>query len=307
MEKEYPKISIVTPSYNQGKYIEETILSILDQKYPNLEYFIIDGGSTDGTVEIIKKYQDKINFWVSEPDEGQSHAINKGLAMCTGDIFNWINSDDILAPNALFEISIAFKETGCDLVAGCILDDFDNSMNARKVTKNINLEINNILKIVPNHYVYHQPGVWFKKSFMDLLPKFSVYMHYHFDWDYTLRYLSLLPKITYLNIVLVHFRVHPESKTISVQYKFGYETEICYKNLFNFLEENNKLKYQTKIKFEKIKWNSKIQILIEAGGYNINTLKHILGQIIIAPRYRFTRFTLGQLRIIINNLKFKKD
>ena len=92
----YPKISIVTPSFNQGQYIEQTILSVIGQDYPNLEYIIIDGGSSDNTVEIIKKYADKIIYWISDPDNGQSDALNKGLAKCTGEIFNWINSEDYL-------------------------------------------------------------------------------------------------------------------------------------------------------------------------------------------------------------------
>ena len=82
--------SIITPSYNQGQYIEQTIQSVLNQNYPNLEYIIIDGGSTDNTVEIIKKYEKHLKFWVSEKDKGQANAINKGLQYCTGEIFNWI-------------------------------------------------------------------------------------------------------------------------------------------------------------------------------------------------------------------------
>jgi glycosyltransferase involved in cell wall biosynthesis len=105
----WPKISIVTPSFNQGQYIEETILSVLSQNYPNLEYIIIDGGSTDDTVEIIKKYESRITYWVSEPDRGQSHAINKGLQKCTGEIFNWLNSDDWYMPGALFDVANAFR------------------------------------------------------------------------------------------------------------------------------------------------------------------------------------------------------
>ena len=97
----WPKISIVTPNYNYGQFIEETIRSVLLQGYPNLEYIIIDGGSTDNSVEIIKKYEKRLTYWVSEPDRGQAHAINKGLEMATGEWFNWINSDDLLMSHAL--------------------------------------------------------------------------------------------------------------------------------------------------------------------------------------------------------------
>ncbi|WP_250632753.1 glycosyltransferase family 2 protein [Rhodoflexus caldus] len=95
MPNQYPKISIVTPSFNQGEYIEQTILSVLEQNYPNLEYIIIDGGSTDNSVEIIKKYEKYVSYWVSEPDGGMYHALQKGFARTSGEIMGWINSDDM--------------------------------------------------------------------------------------------------------------------------------------------------------------------------------------------------------------------
>jgi glycosyltransferase involved in cell wall biosynthesis len=102
---DWPRISIVTPSYNQGQFIEETIRSVLLQGYPNFEYIIIDGGSTDNSVEIIKKYDQFLSYWVSEPDNGQSSAINRGMNRASGVWFNWLNSDDILLPNAMFTLA----------------------------------------------------------------------------------------------------------------------------------------------------------------------------------------------------------
>ncbi len=113
------KFSIVTPSFNQGQYIEETILSVLNQSYTNWELIIIDGGSTDNTVEIIKKYQKYLKYWISEKDEGQSDAIIKGLKHCTGDIINWINSDDTLELDALERIANYFnQEPQIDILHG---------------------------------------------------------------------------------------------------------------------------------------------------------------------------------------------
>lgn len=106
----YPKISIVTPSYNQGEFLEQTILSVLNQKYPNLEYVVIDGGSTDSSVDIIKKYSKQLTYWHSKPDNGQSDAINTGFSKTTGEIMFWINSDDVLMPGSLHLVASIFKK-----------------------------------------------------------------------------------------------------------------------------------------------------------------------------------------------------
>lgn len=110
MLSKLPKISIVTISFNQGQYLEQTILSVLSQNYPNLEYIIIDGGSTDNSTEIIKKYSPQLSYWISEPDAGQYYAVEKGLNLCTGDIMAWINSDDFYLPGTFMKVANIFQQ-----------------------------------------------------------------------------------------------------------------------------------------------------------------------------------------------------
>jgi glycosyltransferase involved in cell wall biosynthesis len=131
----WPSISIITPSYNQSQYLEETIRSVLLQGYPNMEYFILDGGSKDDSVEIIRKYEKWLAGWVSEKDAGQSDAINKGFARCSGEIFNWLCSDDVFAKGAFERVAKEFMAPdACDVLAGacyCQYDDEPEKSSAR--------------------------------------------------------------------------------------------------------------------------------------------------------------------------------
>lgn len=222
----WPKISIVTPSYNQGKFIEQTILSVINQNYPNLEYIIIDGGSTDETVSIIKKYEQHITYWVSEKDNGQSHAINKGLQKCTGDIFNWLNSDDWYEPDALFKIAIEFmNDETLEFVSG-----FENHIyeNGDKVLYGGTF-LNDTLEESIELCQVAQPSTFFKLNSIKKIGGVSNNLHYIMDGDMWLKLLLLYGQKRFKKIddVLVNFRFHSNSKTVSNKIVNNFLYERC--------------------------------------------------------------------------------
>ena len=210
----WPRVSIVTPSFNQGQFLEETIRSILLQNYPDLEYIVIDGGSSDESVEIIKKYQPWISHWVSEPDRGQSHALNKGLARCSGEVFNWINSDDLLLPGAISHVARAF--VGHDAVGGGVVN-FGGDQE--ELFLNSNLSAIGLIRGDAD-VVFHQPGLWLRPRLIARCGGIDERFHFTFDWDLAIRYLSLFPNVAYTTETLARFRLHPNSKTVSSQEKF---------------------------------------------------------------------------------------
>lgn len=176
--KEWPKISIITPSYNQAQYIEETIRSILLQGYPDLEYFIIDGGSTDETVEIIRKYEPWLSGWVSEKDSGQSEAINKGFSRCEGEIFSWMCSDDLLSKGALKTVASLFlSKPGTDAVAGACFCQYDDEPG-----KNIVRKVDwKGWELTPYSAAVWQPSCYFRRSLVRR--EFLVRTDLHFCMD----------------------------------------------------------------------------------------------------------------------------
>lgn len=205
-----PKISIITPSYNQAQFLEATILSVLGQNYPNLEYIIMDGGSTDSSKSIIEKYSSQLYYWKSEKDSGQSNAINNGFRRSTGEILMWLNSDDILMPNILHRIAELYLENKNVLHFGnCI--HFNNSAegltcvgsNIVKQHKNFNLK--------DADYII-QPSSFWSRSIWEEIGELSETVHFGFDWEWFLKVekkfeLKPIPE------VISMYRIHEDHKS----------------------------------------------------------------------------------------------
>jgi glycosyltransferase involved in cell wall biosynthesis len=216
MNNKLPRVSIITPSLNQGCFIEETINSVLSQGYPNLEYIVMDGESKDNTLDILRKFSDKIK-WTSTKDNGQAHAINKGIKMATGDIISFLNADDLLENLSLFKVSNAFIQNPelLWLTGRCKIID-DNTREIRKVVtwyKNILLKIKseNILYVI--NYI-SQPSTFWKREVMDQIGKFNEKYNFVMDYDYFIR-LWQVKKPLVLDEDLSCFRIHQKSKTVN--------------------------------------------------------------------------------------------
>lgn len=217
-----PRISIITPSFNQGQYLEENILSIINQHYPNVEHIIIDGGSTDSTKEVLEKYKNKLAYVVSEPDHGQSDAVNKGFAEATGDIIGWLNSDDYYAEGAFNEVNELFASPSVNAVSGSLLV-FDEKGNQRKKTPPEGLK-----KQYPGHYIKtipNQPSTFFRREPLVGLMPVNTTLHYLMDYELWLKYLLKYntDHIVTTENVLAYFRIHGSSKSGSQGVHFDNE------------------------------------------------------------------------------------
>lgn len=294
---DWPRISIVTPNYNYGHFIEETIRSILLQGYPNLEYIIIDGGSTDNSVEIIKKYEKWLSYWISEKDRGQSNAINKGLEKCTGEIFNWVNSDDFLEIGGLQNISTAFKNF--DVLAGKV-KDFSEINEQEQIHIHHNLSAINLLK---NKYCYHQPGIWLRTEKIRKIGGFREDLYLSFDWELTIRYLTYFPKVTYTKSVLVNFRLHSKAKT-NIDYSEIVRERSA--SLFNILHNGQYKKLDKYIQsyLKTQLWYFELKkILASTGLSKPKKILEIIKYSCAEPNIRISRFTLGAIRrLLISNI-----
>ena len=231
-----PRITVVTPSFNQGRFLEQTIRSVLDQGYPNLEYIICDGGSTDNSVEIIGKYQDRLAWWCSGKDNGQSDAINMGLRRGSGDLFTFINSDDTLCPGSLMAAANAFME-GRRWIMGWAMflepGGGDWPQLPEAYSRRVDWHLGNPIC---------QQGTFWDASFTRELGYFREELRYAFDYDFWMRLVfrgKTFPHL--LRRCMATYRLHEGSKTFSEFDKFEAEFKVIrgeYSNLLTAKEQS---------------------------------------------------------------------
>jgi glycosyltransferase involved in cell wall biosynthesis len=202
------KVSIVTPSFNQAQYLSETMDSVLGQNYPEIEYIVMDGGSTDGSVEIIKKHAARLAHWESAPDKGQADAINRGLARATGEIVAYLNSDDALAPGAVRAIVEGFRaHPGAGVVYGGTekIDDDGQVVKPKFITP-YSRDLLKTFCLVP------QPSSFYSRAAWDQCGPFNPELHFVLDWDFLLKVADRFP-IVAIDELISRFRVYQTTKS----------------------------------------------------------------------------------------------
>ena len=215
---DYPLVSIITPSYNQAPYLEATLRSVLEQKYPNIEYLVVDGASTDGSVEIIRKYADRLSWWVSEKDHGQAEAINKGLRRAKGEFVAWLNSDDLYAQGA---ISKAVAVLLINPQFGMVFSDVFSIDANNEVFNTMRYGNWNLLDLMSFHII-GQPGVFMRRSVLERAGYLDLDYHYLLDHQLWLR-MALEAPIRYIPDFLAAARFHAAAKNVAMAAEFGRE------------------------------------------------------------------------------------
>ena len=207
-----PNITVVTPSYNQGDFVEQTILSVLSQDYPRLQYIVIDGGSTDCSREIIGRYASQLDYWISQKDRGQSDALRKGFSRARGELLGWVNSDDILYPGALQRVGEAYEASPGSIIAGNVAVFVEGNPHKSRIIRQRRLNVPDMVAIWTGKSCYSQPGVFFPTDAYIQSEGIDETLHQCMDHDLMVRMLRTHP-VAYVDEIIAGARLHPSSKT----------------------------------------------------------------------------------------------
>jgi len=225
----YPLVTVITPSFNQGRFIEETILSVLTQDYTNIEYLVIDGASSDNTLDVLRKYEHRLH-WISEADRGQSHAINKGLRMARGDIVCWLNSDDTFELGAIGRVVNHFcLHSEVMMVSGGVNLIDENSHVLETLSVSIPFDLWSVVYFTQN---IPQPATFFRKSVLNYIGFLNEDLHWCMDWDLWVRIGSVF-KVDCVNDILANTRMYMDTKTGSGGFKRWFEIVSAQKKYTN--------------------------------------------------------------------------
>ncbi len=211
MSAAQPLVSVVTPSFNQAAFLEATMRSVLDQDYPNLEYIVVDGGSTDGSVEVIRRYEERLAYWSSEPDAGQTEAINKGFARARGEILAWLNSDDVYRPGA---VAAAVEALRRHPEAGMVYGQADYIGVGGETIGRFPSAPTDLRRLRRGYVHIPQQAAFFRASLWRLVGPLDPSFYFAMDYDLWVRLAALSP-IRHIRQVWAAFRLHDDAKTLA--------------------------------------------------------------------------------------------
>lgn len=215
---EWPRISIITPSYNQASYLGENIRSILHQNYPNIQFIVVDGDSTDGSREILESYREQIDHLIIEPDDGQTQAINKGMRLADGELVAWLNSDDVYAPGALHQIALRYLSTGAEVIAGICAEHNEHRLKIinRPEATNRDFNVSELARIFPNWFAgmfFFQPEVFFTRELFERVGLLDESLYFTMDYDLWMRFAREGARLEVTPWPVAFFCLHDAQKT----------------------------------------------------------------------------------------------
>lgn len=305
----WPRISIITPSYNQGQFLEETIRSVLLQGYPDLEYIIIDGESKDNSAYIIKKYEPWLAYWVSETDSGQSQAVNKGFRHCTGEITTWLNSDDVYHPNTFSVVARELDKSKKKCIIVGNVDAIDKDGILLKTVKGQVGDYRALIMFWKKFHIPPQPSTFFCKFLLDEFGLLDEKLTFGMDYDLFLRFIQRY-KFYYVNVILSSGRLHSKGKMVKDEPRFVREWTIVSKRHWGGRLSPLYYYYAITLINSNLRNESNKLYKLALQNYNqkeyLTCIKYLVYGVVIYPLYLFNRNYMALVGMLLLGKKHYK-